>query len=330
MPNHHILVIDDEVQILKALERTLKPLATVHTASSGEAGFQLVGAHPISLIICDQRMPQMSGIEFFRRIAQEHPHIIRIILTAYTDVEDLIEAINEVGLYRYITKPWDNRDLQLIIKRALEWFDLSAHNRQLVQELQKANTELEQKVATRTKELHESNTQLKSLSVTDSLTDIGNQRYFRDQLRSEMERSIRYRHPLSLLLIDVDYFKQYNDAYGHAIGDKALKLVAKVLKSNTRSTDFLARYGGEEFGIILPETPKKDAHLLAERVRKAIEKQAFSYKIKGRPRKGLTVSIGVCCYPTDHKGKDPKQLLIKADKALYLAKQKGRNRTESL
>jgi len=322
---HSILIIDDEKEILKALERTLRSVAQIYTAPSGAAGLKILKKKDISLILCDQRMPEMTGINFFKKIHKEYPDVIRIILTAYTDIEDLIEAINKVGLYRYITKPWDNRELQLVIKRALERFDLQRHNRKLIKELKIANTGLEKKVAERTKALKEANKRLKNLSITDELTQVGNQRYFKEQLQHELERSKRYKHALSLLLIDLDYFKFYNDEHGHIVGDRALKTIAQTLNNNIRNTDILARYGGEEFVIILPETNKKRALELAERLRKSISKNNFPFKVKRHKKKGLTVSIGVSSFPEDVKSTSIKPLFQKADKGLYRAKRKGRN-----
>ncbi len=312
---HSILLIDDEIENLKALERTLMTVATVLTAASGKAGLEIIEKTPISLVICDQRMPEMTGIEFFKIIQKTHPHIIRMILTGYTDVEDLIEAINEVGLYRYVTKPWSNHELKLIVQRALEHFDSEVRNRQLVEELKQINEGLEKTVQDRTQKLNE-------LAITDELTQIGNARYFWTQLQAEVERSQRYGHPLSLLLVDIDYFKAYNDEHGHAIGDKALKTIAQILKKNIRSTDFIARYGGEEFAITLTETPPKKAQEMAERLRRAVVRKKFSYKIKNKKKKGLTISIGVAGLT---KEKNAKKLVLKTDQALYQAKRKGRN-----
>lgn len=323
--SHAILIIDDEIENLKALERTLAEVVVIHTAASGRAGLEIINKQPIQLVICDQRMPEMTGIEFFKALKQSRPDIVRIILTGYTDVEDLIEAINEVGLYRYVTKPWDNREIQLMIRRALEYYDLQKHNLELVQELRKINEELEKTVATRTVELKEANKKLENLALIDELTQIGNTRFFWRQLKSEMERASRYKHPLSFLLIDVDHFKNYNDEFGHSAGDRALILVANTLKKNMRNTDFLSRYGGEEFAVILPETKKKQALEIAERIRKAIAKKTFPYKIRKKKSEGLTISIGVSCHLEDYKGKDSKKLVIKADQALYRAKKKGRN-----
>lgn len=324
--SHTLLIIDDEIENLKALERTLAEVVTVHTATSGKEGLEIVKREPIQVVICDQRMPEMTGLECLKEIKRIRPDMIRIILTGYTDVEDLIEAINEVGLYRYITKPWDNRELQLTVRRALEYFDLLKHNLQLTEELKGMNEELEKTVSKRTLELKEANKKLENLALIDELTQIGNSRFFWKQLRSEMERAARYKHPLSLLLIDVDHFKRYNDEFGHAAGDRALMLVAHTLKKNMRNTDFLSRYGGEEFVAILPETKKREALEMAERIRKEITKKNFPYKInKKKSGPDLTISVGVSGYLEDYKGKDAKKLVIKADQALYRAKQKGRN-----
>ncbi|HBQ20770.1 MAG TPA: hypothetical protein DD708_02415 [Deltaproteobacteria bacterium] len=308
---HSILIIDDEADNLKALERTLTTVAQVHSAASGKEGLEILKKETVSLIICDQRMPEMTGIEFFKAIKDSHPHIIRIILTGYTDAQDLIEAINEVGLYRYITKPWDNQELKLVIQRALEHFEATTHNKKLLEELKNVNEGLEKTVQERTQKL-------KELSITDELTQVGNLRSFWQMLKTEMERSSRYKHLLSLLMIDVDHFKKYNDEFGHTIGDKILKMIAQTLKKNIRNTDFLARYGGEEFVVILPETSQKQAQELAERLRKAVAKK----------KKKLTISVGVTCFTEKSKIKNSKKLVIQADKALYQAKRKGRNRVE--
>ena len=308
---HSILIIDDEADDLKALERTLTTVAQVHSAASGKEGLEILKKETVSLIICDQRMPEMTGIEFFKAIKDSHPHIIRIILTGYTDAQDLIEAINEVGLYRYITKPWDNQELKLVIQRALEHFEATTHNKKLLEELKNVNEGLEKTVQERTQKL-------KELSITDELTQVGNLRSFWQMLKTEMERSSRYKHLLSLLMIDVDHFKKYNDEFGHTIGDKILKMIAQTLKKNIRNTDFLARYGGEEFVVILPETSQKQAQELAERLRKAVAKK----------KKKLTISVGVTCFTEKSKIKNSKKLVIQADKALYQAKRKGKNRVE--
>ncbi|MBI4040864.1 MAG: diguanylate cyclase [Deltaproteobacteria bacterium] len=326
-PLHTILIIDDEVDNLHALERTLKNVAEVLTAESGAQGLKLIEQRPIELVICDQRMPQMTGIDFFKILKEKHPDIVRIILTGYTDIEDLISAINEVGLYRYITKPWNNHELGIVIQRALEHHDAQKQNRTLVQELKRMNESLEKTVSDRTHELKEANHKLQELSLTDDLTHLRNGRFFKEKMAEELNRSLRYKHPVSIILLDIDHFKKINDVFGHKTGDQALQKIAHILQKNIRNTDFAARIGGEEFVILLPETSKPQAQDMAERLRKAISKTMIFSREKKMKKQPLTASFGVSSYPHD-KTKNAKKLLALADKALYRAKKKGRNRIE--
>ena len=168
--------------------------------------------------------------------------------------------------------------------------------------------------------LEQLNERLKQLTVTDDLTGVYNHRHFRQILEDELDRAKRYQFSVSLLMIDVDYFKAINDTYGHLIGDKALIAVAQALKSSMRRADSVCRYGGEEFTIILPMTALKPAQDLAERLRQLI---ARTFPIKSLPIPQLTVSIGVASYPND--AQDAEGLLNAADQALYQAKHSGRN-----
>jgi len=162
------------------------------------------------------------------------------------------------------------------------------------------------------------------LSKTDGLTGLKNYREFKDALAAEVLRAKRYKRPFSLLLIDVDHFKQYNDSNGHPQGDILLKKIADLLKENFKDTDVVARYGGEEFAIILVETGEKgQAVAIAERLRNMIDWCKFP-KQETQPGGKVTVSIGVSCYPQDSDSAE--ELLKAADEALYTAKKKGRNR----
>lgn len=148
-------------------------------------------------------------------------------------------------------------------------------------------------------------------SITDALTGLYNYRYFQEAFYRELKRSKRYRHTLSLLILDLDDFKSYNDAYGHPAGDRALRETARLLVENTRDIDIVCRYGGEEFTIVLPATDKKGARILGEKLRRRIEEHAF-------PHAGITVSGGISSFPED--GLTTEQLLANADDALYQAK----------
>jgi len=156
----------------------------------------------------------------------------------------------------------------------------------------------------------------------DELTGLYNYRLFREHLERELYSSDRSGKPLSLVMIDVDNFKCYNDANGHEAGNKALEIVAGLLGGALRRSDVAARYGGEEFALILPSTPKNNAHLVAERTREVIEQQPFENEAV-LPGGSLTVSVGVATFPAD--GDDPTELVRHADRALYVAKAAGRN-----
>ncbi len=164
---------------------------------------------------------------------------------------------------------------------------------------------------------------LTSESQSDSLTSLFNMRYFRRQLVEEFSRSQRYNHPLSLLMIDVDHFKSYNDRNGHPAGDIVLKEVARILIRNVRGTDIVARYGGEEFVVLLPETPMDAAASVAEKIRKTVEDHHFPFR-ETQSGGRLTVSIGVGSFP-DPRVTSDQDMIESADKALYAAKQSGRN-----
>jgi len=159
---------------------------------------------------------------------------------------------------------------------------------------------------------------------TDSLTELWNHGYFQYLLQSELEKARVTQGHLSLIALDIDNFKIYNDTLGHQSGDKILKSLAALIKNQSRKMDYVCRYGGDEFTIILPETQKKEAFLIAERLRMDIERQAFVNE-EIMPNKKLTASIGLSSYPED--GFLPSEVISHSDKALYAAKQKGKNNT---
>jgi diguanylate cyclase (GGDEF)-like protein len=166
--------------------------------------------------------------------------------------------------------------------------------------------------------------QTRELSVTDGLTGLYNQMHFFELLDRETRKSQRHDMNYSLIIFDVDHFKNFNDSNGHLRGSETLKNIAALMKKKFRSTDLLAKYGGDEFVIILPQTDKVGAYLAAERLREGVEKQAFP-GAETQPLKKITVSIGLASYP-EH-GLSDEEILNHADKALYFAKESGRNRS---
>lgn len=202
-------------------------------------------------------------------------------------------------------------------------------NADLYKKLNELNLSLESKVKERTSELVRANERLSALnrelaeiSITDSLTQVFNRQYFMDRIKQEVKRSYRYGTHVSLLMLDIDYFKKVNDTYGHQAGDSVLAGVAGLIKDGLRDTDLFARYGGEEFCLLAMAMDQAGAELLAERLRKKVESAEF---VPGGNKLKVTVSIGVSAWVPEIK-ENFEELVRRADSALYSAKQQGRNR----
>lgn len=163
------------------------------------------------------------------------------------------------------------------------------------------------------------------LSITDELTQINNRRYFIDELEKEIERSKRFSRNLSLIILDIDKFKYYNDTYGHIFGDKIIQSVAMSLTKTIRKTDFVARYGGDEFVIVMPETEKSTANILVERLQKKFSQDFFENR-KLQVKIKISVSLGVASFPNDAKTAD--ELIHNADIVLYKAKEEKMREVE--
>ncbi len=202
-----------------------------------------------------------------------------------------------------------------------------------IERLQRANAELRQGLKElkelkdhyreTTRELKAARERMKQLSITDDLTETYNYRYFMESLELELRRAERYEYPISLMMLDIDHFKIYNDTHGHMAGDKVLREVASLIKVTVRHTDILARYGGEEFAVILIKTSLDEACQVAERVRKAVEDLTIDHE-DTQPEGQLTVSVGVSTLCSQVSSM--KELIKTADDALYEAKRAGRNR----
>ncbi len=162
----------------------------------------------------------------------------------------------------------------------------------------------------------------KELSITDPLTGLYNRRHLEERLEQEVARASRYRHPLTVLLIDIDHFKLYNDLNGHLEGDKALRAIAALLRRHTRQADLVARFGGEEFVVLLPEIDLTDGRAAAEKLRRTVQRSPFAGEAS-LPGGELTISVGVATFPRD--AEEPVALLDLADRGLYLSKRRGRN-----
>ncbi len=256
-------------------------------------------------------------------------YIIYLERSIRRPIEDLVQGVKEVHPGR-----WS----RLSIRGVKEFALLAEEFNRMIGKLEEAYSELERKVDERTRELKETNAKLErelsevrrlqrlteELAIRDGLTGLFNYRYFWQRLEQEVSRAKRFSHPLSVIMADIDHFKDYNDLHGHLKGDNLLKEIALFLKNSVRAIDVVARYGGEEFTIILVQTGKEDALKVAEKLRKGIEREDFPHQ-ETQPGGRITMSFGVASYPVD--ATDPEGLVREADRALYRAKEEGRNRT---
>ena len=289
----NILVVDDNPDKLQLIEAALSLAGyQVSTAADGVEALAAIESYQPDLVITDVMMPRMNGYELAQRIrANPVTKFIPVIMqtAAGRRTEDLRRA-NEVGALGYITDPTDI-DLLLARTRTLLEF--------------KAYLDVCEEAA-----------------FTDHLTGLANRRRFERQLEREVSRVQRFGHPFTLLMLDIDSFKNLNDTFGHDAGDDAIRRLGKVLREGTRGIDLAARIGGEEFAVLLVETSKDGGSEVAERLRAAI-------KLLELPLAGhMTASFGVAECPSD--AQTAAEILKAADVALYEAKRKGRDQVVAL
>jgi diguanylate cyclase (GGDEF)-like protein len=338
MPRETILCVDDEAGVLSALQQQLSARfgheCEIALAQSAHDALELMDeleadGEQIAVVIADQIMPGMKGVELLEQVHRRSPDTTKILLTGQAGLDAVIAAINRAELNQYIPKPWDEANLRLAVEGLLRTYRLSVENRRLINDLSaknqallEMNRELEAKIAERTHELAEANSRLAQLAVTDGLTGLYNHRHFHERLALEVERSVRNGLPLSLLMIDVDHFKHYNDQHGHPAGDELLRQLARLMGDGRRANDFVARYGGEEFAIVLVDTPKLTAAQVAERLRDRVAAFPFEHGDR-QPGGQISISVGAASFPDD--AVDSELLVRAADAALYEAKHAGRN-----
>ena len=308
-----ILVVDDEENICKLLFDFLGEEGhEVIRAASGEEALELYRKTPFPLVITDIYLGEMNGLDLLKEIKETDPDSVVVMMTSQASLETAVQATRS-GAYDYLFKPFDNLEMiSGVVDRAVEKIRLVKENRDLMARMKKD-----------ARKLKEMNEQLKEMAHRDVLTGLHNRRWFQKALEIEWARCRRYKRTFSLIMTDLDHFKKYNDTYGHPAGDEVLKNLARIFEKKTREPTTAARYGGEEFVILAPETDKKRARQLAERLREMVEDFPFKGK-KSRSRAKVTLSLGIATYPKD--GSDCETLINHADEALYKAKHKGRNR----
>ncbi len=320
-----ILVVDDS-RMSRALIKALLEKSgykNVKTAESASEAFEILGINgetvretpDIDLVLLDIVMRDMDGIEACRRIKCEKLlRDIPVVMVTGKSNKETFEKAFESGAMDFISKPVDKIELKARIGSALS-LKMETDRRK--------NREL--KLIKLAEQLEQANKELHRLSSIDGLTGIANRRTFDKMVDKEWKRALRQERPIALAMIDIDYFKPYNDHYGHQEGDDCLKKVARcIANSLKRPGDFVARYGGEEFVIIFPEITGENATTIADLVRKAVADLKLPHELS-KAGDYVSISVGVAV-TVPLPGSSHTELIKKADSALYQAKETGRNK----
>ena len=289
-PQGKVLIVDDEPDTQEIIRRLLQFEGfEVFTAFTGEEGVKRVEEEHPEVVLLDISLPGMDGNEALRRIRKIKPFPSVIMLTAFATVENAIQALKE-GASDFVKKPFENDHLIHIVHQSLEKYRTMREKERLEEEVRR-------------------------LSITDDLTGLYNHRHFYKTLESELARLKRQKTTLSLLMLDLDQFKRYNDHHGHLEGDKALKKIGEIVDRSIRSNvDSGYRYGGDEFAALLIGASIDQSLVIAERIRSSIEQAGFHE---------ITVSIGLVEFQDHFTLED---FVRSADEATYTAKNSGGNR----
>jgi diguanylate cyclase (GGDEF)-like protein len=305
-----ILIVDDSKSIRMLVAECLKTLGhEVNYAENGADCLQFVADNAVDLILMDVEMPNINGVEATKAVRElkKDDWFPIIFLTTHSDDDSFANGILAGG-DAYLLKPLNPLRLQLTVL-AMERIYL-----------------MRQKLYNTQKQLQQANLELERLSLYDQLTGLANRRNFDNSLSRQFAWARRNKSPLSVIIGDVDYFKLFNDRYGHQQGDECLSKVAQAIAGQTkRPNDLACRYGGEEFTVILPETNLQGARAVAESIREAVFEKNIPHAAS-RVADRVSMSLGVATY--NGQFRDGSEITRAADAALYNAKESGRNRVE--
>ncbi|HKZ46127.1 MAG TPA: diguanylate cyclase [Thermodesulfobacteriota bacterium] len=301
--NIRILHIEDNEVVQMALKRKVEADGLpydIDVAPTLAEASELLGKKSYDIVLIDYMLPDGTGLDLLPKIKG----VPAIFVTGSGDAKVAVKALKS-GAYDYLIKdPGYMELLPATIEKVMHTFYLEQEHKKNAEQLAAMNAELSR--------MYE---ETKALSLQDPLTGLANRRMMNIELERSIEGVKRSGSPLSILMMDIDYFKKYNDTHGHPAGDSLLAAIAKVLTEEVRGADLVARYGGEEFFVLLPDTDLNGACNAAERIRKAVSMSL-----------GVTVSIGAAAYRKEEK---MDELIYRADAALYRAKEGGRNRVEA-
>lgn len=297
-----ILVVDDEPTIRHLIREAVNYLGYgCVEAADGVEALELLEKEQMDLVITDISMPRLDGIGLTQAIKGKYDSNV-IVMTGLVG-DFTYEEVIAKGASDFILKPISMKELLVRIKRVLRERVIIAERNRMEDALR------------------ESERRYQELSITDNLTKLFNSRHFYSQLTTEIDRSRRYNHPLSLMMLDVDNFKKYNDSFGHLEGDGVLIRLSDVIRGGLRRLDQAYRYGGEEFVIILPETTGEQGGIIADRIREDFRNEVFAPPQAKDVH--VTVSIGVAELKPEE---DMMHFINRADKNMYTAKTQGKDR----
>lgn len=320
-----VLLVDDQAMVAEAIRRMLETEGniTFHYCQEPDKALEMAIEVKPSVILQDLVMPDVDGMTLMR-FYRNHPATKRVPVIVLSSKEDAAikrDAFNN-GANDYLVKLPDPIELIARIKAHGSHFQMQLERDAAYQIMQDMQQQLEQA----NNDLEKSNIELQRLSTMDGLTNIANRRCFDKFIDDEWRRALRTENAvqISLIMIDIDYFKLYNDGYGHQGGDDCLKTVAQTLnKCLHRASDLMARYGGEEFAAVLVDTPEQGAISVANSMIEAIHAQAIPHQYS-KVADAVTISMGIATLTPD-ANTSTEQLIAAADKALYTAKEKGRD-----
>jgi diguanylate cyclase (GGDEF)-like protein len=326
-----VLLVDDKLEILLPYRGLLADEFDVHIAGSAEEAQLQFAQRQIDILVTDQRMPGMTGVELLEWVLAHYPHTQRLLWTGYPDLEEAAAAVNRGQVFRYLFKPPDLEELRNGLRAAARIVQLEREYQRVLRELSELNVQLEERVRQRTRELEdayrelEQRTQtLEKFALTDGLTLLPNRKALDHFVERELYLCRRFPAPLAVAIIDVDFFKEINTRIHHPGGDHVLRELAKCMSAGLRKIDMLGRWAGDEFMLIAPQTHRAGALVLAERLRILVQNHPFSY---GGQRIPVTVTIGLAVLSAGREA-DYDQVKAAAAAALARAKANGRDCVE--
>jgi len=326
---HIIMIVDDEDAHLHSMESLLSEDYQIITAQNGQEALDMItgmdNPGSISLIISDQRMPGLTGIEFFEKVIPIIPRTIRMIVTGYVDIPVIIDAVNKTQIYQFIWKPFEPEDLKLRIKCAIRAFEREKELEDYRRALEEQNRELEQK----NKELEEAKRKLEESCLSDPLTGLRNRRYIETFIQNDLSKVQMDFGPgkdVIFYILDVDHLKSVNSRFNYRAGDVILTQLTTVLQQECQPSDILVRWGNDEFLLVKCFADRKQAYSQAEHMRQVVERCHF--QLEDGQSTQVTCSIGFAAYP--FLPQQPgvlnwEQVITVVEKALHTAKKSGGN-----